>query len=289
MLNSSFSHIPSVGVMTERRIWSCGVRTMDDFLEAPSEFLALNKRKKIADHIHLSKEKLNNKDARYFYDNLPSREHWRIFKEYQDVTAYIDIETTGLGAPGDIITTIALYDGKNINYYVNGKNLNDFKKDIRKYKVIVTYNGKTFDIPFIENYFGINILHSHLDLRYILASLGYSGGLKSCERQLGIGRTGSLADVDGFFAVLLWNDYKNKRNEKSLETLLSYNIEDVLNLEYLMIEAYNRKLKDIPFELESLSLSVTPENPFRIDTSTVKRIQNQYYSGSITEFAGNFL
>ncbi|MFV1976503.1 MAG: ribonuclease H-like domain-containing protein [Candidatus Scalindua sp.] len=278
MLNNSFSHIPSVGVMTERRIWSSGVRTIDDFLESPPEFLSLNKRKKIVDHIHLSKEKISSKGARYFYDNLPSREHWRIFKEYQDATAYIDIETTGLGAPGDIITTIALYDGKNINYYINGKNLNDFKKDIQKYKVIVTYNGKTFDIPFIESYFGISIPHSHLDLRYILHSLGYSGGLKSCERQLGIGRTGSLADVDGFFAVLLWNDYKNKRNEKSLETLLSYNIEDVLNLEHLMIEAYNRKLKDVPFKLESLSIPVTPENPFRIDTSTVNRIQNQYFS-----------
>ena len=89
---------------------------------------------------------------------------------------------------------------------------------------------------------------------------------------------GSLADVDGFFAVLLWNDYKSKRNEKSLETLLSYNIEDVLNLEYLMIEAYNRKLRDIPFKLDGLSIPVTPENPFAIDASTVKRIQSQYYS-----------
>jgi len=277
-LNISFSHIPSVGVATERRIWDSGVRTMDDFLESPPGFLSLNKQKKIAGHIHLSKEKIRNKDARYFYDNLPSKEHWRIFKEYQYTTAYIDIETTGLGTPGDVITTIALYDGKNINYYINGKNLNDFKKDIRKYEVIVTYNGKTFDIPFIERYFGIGISHAHLDLRHILYSLGYSGGLKSCERQLGIGRTGVLADVDGFFAVLLWNDYKHKRNDKSLETLLSYNIEDVLNLEYLMTEAYNRKLRDIPFDIESISIPETPKNPFKIDTPTVNRIQNQYYA-----------
>jgi len=277
MLNSSFSHIPSVGGVTERRIWSSGVKTMDDFLKTPPECFSLNKRKKIVDHIHLSKEKIRTKDARYFYDNLPSKEHWRLFKEYQDETAYIDIETTGLCFPGDIITTIALYDGNNINYYIHGKNLDDFKKDIKQYKVIITYNGKTFDIPFIESYFGISIPHSHLDLRYILHSLGYSGGLKSCERQLGIGRTGSLADVDGFFAVLLWNDYKSKRNEKSLETLLSYNIEDVLNLEYLMIEAYNRKLRDIPFKLENLSIPTKPENPFEVNASTVERIKNQYY------------
>jgi len=278
MLNNCFSHIPSVGIMTEKRIWSSGVTTMDDFLESPPEFLSLNKQKKIADHIYISKEKIRSKDARYFYDNLPSKEQWRIFKDYQETTAYIDIETTGLDALEDIITTIALYDGKNINYYVNGKNLDDFKKDIKQYKVIVTYNGKTFDVPFIKSYFGISMPQAHLDLRYILHSLGYSGGLKSCERQLGIGRIGSLADIDGFFAVLLWNDYKSKRNEKSLETLLAYNIEDVLNLEHLMIEAYNRKLSAIPLKLESLSIPVTPENPFKIDASTFKRIQNQYYS-----------
>lgn len=278
MLHISFLHIPSIGESTEKRIWNSGIRTVDDFLGSPPEFLSLNKRRKIEDHIHLSKDKIRSKDARYFYDNLPSREHWRIFKEYKDATAYIDIETTGLGSPDDIITTIALYDGKNINYYINGKNLTDFKKDIQKYKVIVTYNGKTFDVPFIERYFGISIPHAHLDLRYILYSLGYSGGLKSCERQLGIGRTGSLADVDGFFAVLLWNDYKKSGNKRSLETLLSYNIEDVLNLEYLMIEAYNRKLIEIPFELESISIAETPDNPFRVDTTTVKRLQNQYYA-----------
>ena len=57
----------------------------------------MNKQKEIVDHIHLSKEKLRRKDTRYFYDNLSSREQWRIFKEYQDATACIDIETTGLG------------------------------------------------------------------------------------------------------------------------------------------------------------------------------------------------
>lgn len=277
MLNCSFSHIPSVGGATEKKIWLSGVRTMDDFLESPPEFFSLNKQKKIEGHIHESKEKIRRKEARYFYDNLPSTEHWRLFKEYQDAAAYIDIETTGLGDPGDIITTIALYDGKTIKHYINGTNLDEFKEDIQQYQVLITYNGKTFDIPFIERYFGIGIPHSHIDLRYILRSLGYSGGLKSCERQLGIGRTGSLAEVDGFFAVLLWHDYQRKRHEKSLETLLAYNIEDVLNLEYLMIEAYNRKLREIPFSLEPLSLPITPKNPFEIDTATVQRIQNQSY------------
>ncbi len=278
MLHHSFSHIPTVGASTEEKIWNNGTCSMDEFLESSPSFLSKNKLKKITEHIQLSREKISVKDARYFYDNLASKEQWRIFKEFQDSTVYLDIETTGLGGVGDIITTIALYDGTNIKYYINGKNLNDFKRDINEYSVIVSYNGKTFDIPFIESYFGIRIPHAHLDLRYILYSLGYSGSLKSCEKQLGIGRTGSLADVDGFFAVLLWNDYKKTRKEKSLETLLSYNIEDVLNLEYLMIEAYNKKIKQLPINLNPLDFPLAPNNPFEIDIATVNRLKSQYYA-----------
>lgn len=278
MLQHSFSHIPSVGVKTERKIWGSGVCSMDDFIASPPVFLSKNNSGRIADHIHISKEKIASKDVIHFYNNFCSRDQWRIFREFRDSTVYLDIETTGLGAPGDIITTIALYDGKEIKYYVQGENLNDFRDDIMAYQVIVTYNGKTFDIPFIENYFDISISHAHLDLRYILYSLGYSGGLKLCERRLGIGRKGILADVDGFFAVLLWNDYKKKHKDKSLETLLAYNIEDVLNLEYLMVEAYNRKLNDIPLSINKLNIPRSPNNPFDIDELTIQRIKSQYYS-----------
>ncbi len=276
MLQKSFSHIPSIGTATEKKIWESGINSMDDFVKSPPDFLSKNKLSRITEYIKISKEKISARDAYYFYEKLSTNEHWRLFREFQDSTAYLDIETTGLGDPGDIITTISLYDGKDIKYYINGKNLNDFKTDILQYQVIVTYNGKSFDVPFIERYFGITISHAHLDLRHILYSLGYSGGLKSCEHQLGIGRTGYLAEVDGYFAVLLWHDYQKNQNEKSLETLLSYNIEDVLNLEFLMIEAYNQKIKDIPLKITKLKFPSTPENPFEIDASTVKRINAQY-------------
>lgn len=275
MLQSSFSHIPSIGAKTEKRIWESGISCMDDFLNKPPAFLSKGKVELISEHIHLSKEKIATGEAGYFCSSLSSCDHWRIFPEFRDRVAYLDIETTGLGGPGDIVTTIALSDGKKIFHYVNGINLEDFVDDIEKYGVLVSYNGKTFDIPFIERYFGITISTPHLDLRFILHSLGYSGGLKSCERQLGIGRTGSMADVDGFFAVLLWRDYKKTGNRAALETLLAYNIEDTINLEYLMIEAYNRKLLEIPLDLDWLERPLSPENLFSIDPATVKRLKRE--------------
>ena len=187
---------------------------------------------------------------------------------------------------GNEITTIALYDGNSINYYVNGHNLYDFLNQIDQYNVIVTYNGKCFDVPFIENYFGIKLNHAHIDLRYILASLGYKGGLKSCESQLEINR-GDLKDIDGFFAPLLWYDYKKNRNEKALETLLAYNIQDVLNLENLMVIAYNLKIKDTPFYGNQLPDPVLPEILFDVDIKTIERIKNDMRADWVFEYLSN--
>ena len=192
---------------------------------------------------------------------------------------YLDIETTGLDRRYHSITTIALYDGHEIKTYVHGQNLDDFIDDIYKYKVIVTYNGKSFDIPFIEHYFNIRLDHAQIDLRYVLYSLGFRGGLKGCERQMGMDR-GDLSDIDGFFAVLLWDEYQKTGDPKALETLLSYNIQDTINLENLMVTAYNLKLKDTPFyETHMIADSPPPVNPYSVDLATVERIKNssQYW------------
>lgn len=276
MLNHSFLQIPSVGLATEEKIWTNGISTMQEFIHSPPGYLSVARQKQIAKNIDLSLQKIQNRDVDFFCKNLPSGQHWRFFREHQQSTAYIDIETTGLGDFGDIITTIALYDGKEIKHYINGKNLDEFRDDIMEYKVIVTYNGKTFDVPFIERYLGINMHHAHLDMRYILKSLGYSGGLKSCEHQLGIVRTGCMQDMDGFFAVLLWHDYKQNRNEKSLETLLSYNIQDVLSLEQLMIAAYNQKTRSLPLKIDPLQAATPPANPFNPDPATINSLKQQF-------------
>jgi len=157
--------------------------------------------------------------------------------------------------------------------------LDDFIDEIYKYKVIVTYNGKSFDIPFIESFFKIRLNHAQIDLRYVLYSLGFRGGLKGVERQLGTDR-GNLRDIDGFFAVLLWNEFIKTKNQQTLDTLLAYNIQDTVTLENLMVTAYNIKLKDTPFyETHLIEEPTLPINPFRVDLATVDKIKNssQYW------------
>ena len=216
---------------------------------------------------------LQNNNPKYFTDSLLFRDYWRLPPHFPRLTAYLDIETTGLGWPGDYITTIALYDGTSIFSYVRGRNLDYFRTDIARYKVIVTYNGKCFDVPFIENDLGIKMNHAHIDLRYVLKSLGYTGGLKVCEEKLGIARE-ELEGIDGFFAVLLWNDFKARKNEKALETLLAYNVVDTVNLQTLMFKAYNMKLRETPFlQTHQRAVPKCPQNPFTPDMKTIQRIR----------------
>lgn len=281
MLKNTFCHIPGVGEKFERSLWGKGILSWEylDCKGSPS-------MKKIPFKSHLAESlgQLEKGNPRYFADLLPAREHWRLFTEFRHSTAYLDIETNGLGGPAAYITTISLYDGKSIYYYVKGKNLDDFKTDIRKYKVLVTFNGRCFDIPFIESYLDISIDQAHIDLRFVLKDLGFSGGLKKCEKRLGIDR-GDLDGVDGYFAVLLWKEFKENRNPKALETLLAYNIQDVINLEPLMVVAYNLKLAGTPFlKSHRLPMPFTPETPFKADVKTIRKIFHRHsyrYAGCL--------
>jgi uncharacterized protein YprB with RNaseH-like and TPR domain len=267
-------HIPGIGNITEQRLWESGIQHWDQFTENHSIRLSPAKMDTITNCLKQSYQQLKTGNLHYFSEHLPANLHWRFFPEFRHSMVYLDIETTGLHRYHDPITTISLYDGKSINYYINGHNLNDFREDIEKYNAIVSYNGKTFDVPFIENYFGIRLSHAHIDLRYILGSLGYRGGLKSCETQLGIDR-GDLKDIDGFFAVQLWYDYQKTGNQKALETLLAYNIQDVLSLEHLMVISYNLKIKHTPFYKNRLPEPVLPEIPFQVDMETVEKIKSE--------------
>jgi uncharacterized protein len=277
MLKNTFCHVPGIGYKTETEIWNKGVLTWHDLAKRNFKILETGNEAFIKIFIEQSIRELDCGNIHYFRGTVPSNSLWRLFPDFRHSMAYLDIETTGFGKGGDHITTIAMYDGKNIHYYVRGQNLAKFKDDIKHYKVIVTYNGTCFDLPFIRREMGISLDQAHIDLRYLLQGLGYTGGLKGCEQKLGLDR-GDLKGVDGYFAVLLWRDYRRNGNTKALETLLAYNILDVVNLEKLMVIAYNMKLKGTPFETShKLPGPIQPENTFAPDRDTVERIRQCIY------------
>ncbi len=278
MLEHTFCHINGIGLKTESRLWQNGITSWREWREEPAVKLPKRSRMEIPQIFDLSLDALDGNDANFFCSRLASSEQWRIFKAFREATAYIDIETTGLGDEA-AITTIALYDGRQVRVYIHGRNLQNFVEDIQPYKVLVSYNGKGFDVPFIERFFRIRLHQAHIDLRFVLARLGFRGGLKGCERQLGIHR-GALDGVDGLFAVYLWQRYQRYNDEKALETLLAYNIEDTVNLENLLVEAWNRNVETTPFcDTLQLPRPAPPQLLYQPDLECVDSIKKQFYRG----------
>ena len=276
MLTSTFCHIPRVGQHVEAQLWAHGIHSWDDtHTHADVERLARH-TPHFQQHLEASRAALADNDARFFADALPAQLQWRLYPEFAHATAFLDIETTGLTGTHDYLTTVSLFDGRALHYYVKGLNLDRFVDDIHQYKVLVTYNGRQFDIPYLERYFRIKLPQAQIDLRFMLHRLGYKGGLKGCERQLGIAR-GELDGVDGYFAVLLWRDFIQHNNPAALETLLAYNMADTVNLATLLAMAYNMNVRQTPLAAaRCVALPTLPEIPFAPHAETIARVRRQY-------------
>ena len=273
LLTRSFIHVPGVGHKTERKLWEAGIHCWEDLLGQPTcAPLGAGTRDHICRHIEESLLALRGGDWMFFYRALPSAEQWRLLNLLPARTAYLDIETTGLSPDYHEITCIGVYDGEDTRVYVRGENLEQFADDIERYDLLVTYDGKCFDLPFIRRELGLKLDVPHVDLRYPCASVGLRGGLKGAERLAGISRDESLHDVDGMIAVMLWSEYERTGDRRALDTLIAYNLEDTINLLPLSQVVWNMKLPEQFAELRQHVDRPRPDLPFKADRSIVERL-----------------
>lgn len=265
MLEFCFTHLPGVGPKFVSSLHAAGIRTWNDALCMPLPCGPARASALRAD-IMESQKRLAAGDAVWLGEQLTPSEQWRLFPRFQGQAAYVDIETTGLAWPEAAITTIALYDGSSVRTYVQGVNLERFADDILAYTLLVTWNGRGFDAPFLRRSLGIPLdkgQMAHLDLLPVFRALGLKGGLKKVESLLGLGR-GDLGGVDGWAAVRLWQAYQRSADPKVLETLLAYNVADVLSLEVLAEYAVARHTERATHGMETYPpiASVKTANPF---------------------------
>lgn len=248
-------HIPGVGEHTQSLLKQNNIETWFDYLK---NYHTLNfietKKETIHEHILKSIEAYNTQNYTYFSEQLPQNEHWRAYKHVKDI-AFLDIETSGSDKLRDYVTVIGVYNGTESKFYINGINIEDFEQEIEKYDMFVTFNGRCFDIPFLKTIFPrVDFNKFHLDLRFALKELGYTGGLKSIEKQLGIDRGDELEGVDGWEAVHLWHRYKHG-NKAALALLLKYNRADIENLKFLADFAYDQLKTKHLYSLNSINQS----------------------------------
>jgi hypothetical protein len=239
--------MPGVGEQRELTLWRSGVKTWQDFLD--SKFQEHPWFKRLSPWVEESIQRLENEDSLFFYSNLPSDQRWRLYHEFKNNCAFLDIETTGF-LDGGVITVAGLFDGKELKTFIKGKNLKELVPEIKKYSLIVTYGGSCFDLPFIKKEFRLaDPCDAHIDLRYVLDRLGHRGGLKQVESKFGLSREGPIGKVDGWLAPLLWKEYKRGKSE-ALKALVRYNAEDIVNLRTLMEKSFTLSLKKMPVRVQ---------------------------------------
>jgi len=228
-VENSFIGADGVGEKTEQSIWEQGVTHWDEF--EPS-VVGGKRGERVQEFIYEGQEYIEAGDVTYFDRTFPNSEQWRLYETFRDRACFFDIETTGLDERRNQVTTVSCYQAGETETLVAGDDLtvDSLRAVFDGADLLVTFNGKRFDVPFLEANFDVDLDRPHLDLMYTCKKLGLSGGLKQIEQDVGIER--DREDITGRDAVRLWREHERGR-DGALETLVSYNREDAKNLETL--------------------------------------------------------
>ena len=161
-------------------------------------------------------------DIAFFTARLPPLEQWRVLAHWFGQASYFDIETSGLDADS-IVTLVCCFHGGQPLRFLAGENMDDFLELLDEVKLLVSFNGASFDVPRVLDRFHIPELPCpHIDLRWLCHHAGWRGGLKKIEREWGLRRPPDLEGVGGAEAVWLWQAWSEKRDEQARRTLERY-------------------------------------------------------------------
>jgi uncharacterized protein YprB with RNaseH-like and TPR domain len=168
---------------------------------------------------------------------------------------YLDTETTGLaGGTGTLAFLIGIGAVAGSQFVIRQFFLRDYPEEkaalvalaeaLQEFQGVVTFNGKTFDIPLLETRYALARLKSpfsrlvHLDALYPARRL-WRLRLESCKLTdlesavLGIGREG---DVPGSEIPEIYFDYLRSGNAQGLQPVFYHNALDVMTLAALVVE-----------------------------------------------------
>ncbi|MCP5488417.1 MAG: ribonuclease H-like domain-containing protein [Verrucomicrobia bacterium] len=242
LTSGALRHLPGIGPEREKRLRASGIRTWDDLLrERPGHLPGLGITDRLHDAVQQSREALNARDLGALTGLLARADHWRLLHDFAAEATYLDIETTGQ-QQAEITVVVCLHRGE-LHTFVQGENLDMLLDLLDDTRLLVTFNGASFDLPQIVDYFHIPPLTlPHIDLRWVCYHAGLSGGLKHIERAVGIQRPHDLVGTDGAEAVWLWDRWCTTRQPELRTKLLRYCAADVIALDLLREQLLERIL-----------------------------------------------
>lgn len=269
LLRKSFVHLPGVGARKEAALWAKGITTWSDLLAvAPKHF----RGKRLAEVQASLEESLGRWEAgdlAHFSRALPPSQRWRLIEGAYPEVSYLDIEATGGYPPRGSSTVIGfLHQGVVLQEHDFRKKRDLIERILAETSLVCSYNGGSFDLPFLSAEFGIDFDVPHVDLCPWLRRHGFTGGLKAIQKsQIHLHQRAS-ADINGSDAERLWRLHE-QGVPGALRTLLTYNAEDVLILPGLLVDAYHREADAMPEE--DLARLTEPDLP-SLETSVDWRV-----------------
>ncbi len=229
MIRRSFVILERVGRKKERALWQQGILDWNDFLQKTVIKNISSQKKQYYDRqIKDAQRALIANDSAYFQKVLAARETWRLYSSFSEECGFFDIETDSRGR----ITLVGISNYYQTKTFVQGVNLEkkNLETALGQFKLLVTFNGASFDLPKLKKQFGVTLAIPHLDLKPLCVQLGWKGGLKEVEKMLDLRRPAHLYGNP----VDLWKAFHASGDREYLDLLIDYNTEDTENLKMIV-------------------------------------------------------
>lgn len=251
-MNSNLKLLPKIGLKTEENLKKQGYDTIeslrghDRYCDIASKFLDNVEGMSYLEIVELLDD---NKYSKRCRDNVLRSISMIDVENFK----FMDIETKGLSNVPIILIGVAEIKGNRIvasqyflrDYAEEPSIIEAYLSHLDEDSVHVTFNGKSFDVPFIKNRCIYNrIEHNldlpHLDLMYFAKNL-WSDELPNCKLQtiekelFGIERE---EDVPGQYIPGYYDTYLEKGNVGPVVPIIEHNAQDIISLASFLDKMY---------------------------------------------------